>query len=284
MNPKDWPQPKYKAFRLIGVMILGYCLITGVTYAMQEKMIYYPDRTPPNEAMSAAMGLRFWPGQGRPDYRGFVSPEALLKPKGTIVVFHGNAGSALDRGYYVAALEPRGYRVILAEYPGFGGRPGKLGEGPIVKDGKATVKLAYEEYGGPLYLWGESLGAGVVGAIVSDVAVPVSGVVMLTPWDTLPNLAQAIYWFLPARWLIRDQYDSMKNLANYGGRVALLVAENDEVIPKRHGLRLFESIHGPKKLWEFRRANHNTWPADPGEPWWDEVLAFLAFAFGSGPN
>ncbi len=275
INPKAWPKAQYKAFRLVGMVILGYGLITGGTYAMQERMIYYPEKTPPKEEMCAAMGLRFWPGQGRADYRGFVSPAASLESKGTIVVFHGNAGSALDRGYYVAALEPRGYRVLLAEYPGFSGRPGKLGEGPIVKDGQATVKLAYEQYGGPLYLWGESLGAGVAAAIVADVAVPVLGVVMLTPWDTLPNLAQAIFWFLPVRWLIRDQYDSMKNLANYRGRVALLVAENDEVIPKRHGIRLYESIKGSKKLWEFRRAHHNTWPAGSREAWWDEVLAFL---------
>lgn len=33
----------------------------------------------------------------------------------------GNAGSARDRVYYGLAWEARGYRVVLAEYPGYGG-------------------------------------------------------------------------------------------------------------------------------------------------------------------
>ena len=32
-----------------------------------------------------------------------------------MVVFHGNAGNARDRHYYITALESRGYRVVLAE-------------------------------------------------------------------------------------------------------------------------------------------------------------------------
>jgi len=38
------------------------------------------------------------------------------------VIFHGNACSAKGRYYYIEALERLGYRVILAEYPGYGSR------------------------------------------------------------------------------------------------------------------------------------------------------------------
>ncbi len=259
----------------LGAVMIGYLLIVGGTWALQEKLLYHPDPHFPSTAMVSAKGLRMWPGQARGEYRGFISAQGRPKANGTVVVFHGNAGSASDRGYYIAALEPRGLRVVLAEYPAFGGRPGELGEGPFVSDGHGTVKRALEQWGEPIYLWGESLGAAVAAAIAADAFLPVAGVVLLTPWDTLPDLAQAIYWFLPARWLTRDRYDSIANLAQYGGRVAILVAEKDEVVPRRHGLRLFESIRGPKKFWEFPNATHNTWPAGPQERWWGEVLAFL---------
>ncbi len=266
---------KVASIRWGGIVILGYLLVTAGTCAMQKKLLYYPDTRFPAEAMVSAKGLWMWPRQDQGEYRGFLRARKLPKPRGTVVVFHGNAGSALDRGYYIAALEPKGFRVLLAEYPGFGGRPGELGEESIVSDGKITVKLASEQWGEPIYLWGESLGAGVAAAIAADPSLPVSGVVMLTPWDTLPDLAQAIYWFLPVRWLVRDRYDSIKNLACYGGRVAVLVSEKDEVVSRRHGLRLYESIQGPKKFWEFLGATHNTWPVNPQEIWWSEVLAFL---------
>lgn len=51
-----------------------------------------------------------------------------------MIVFHGNAGAAIDRSYYVDALTPLGYRVVLAEYPGYGGRSGQPREKVFVAD------------------------------------------------------------------------------------------------------------------------------------------------------
>jgi pimeloyl-ACP methyl ester carboxylesterase len=85
-----------------------------------------------------------------------------------VLVFHGNAGSALDRKYYPDALEKLGYRVILVEYPGYGGRRGKLGEGSFVADARDLVTLARDEFGDPIYVWGESLGCGVAIAVAAD--------------------------------------------------------------------------------------------------------------------
>jgi fermentation-respiration switch protein FrsA (DUF1100 family) len=103
------------------------------------------------------------------------------------------------------------------------------------------VQLAYEHFGGPLFLWGESLGGGIVAAVVTAAPVPVAAVILLTPWDTLPRLAQTLYWYLPARWLVHDQYDNIRNLQAFQGRVALLMAERDHIIPGRHSKRLYES-------------------------------------------
>ena len=90
------------------------------------------------------------------------------------------------------------------------------------------------------------LGAGVAGSIASRV--DAAGVVLLTPWDSLPNVAQAQFWFLPARWLVLDQYDTVKNLSDYEGPVAVIVAENDEVIAPRHGRNLFASLFRRKTI------------------------------------
>jgi hypothetical protein len=41
-----------------------------------------------------------------------MSTVPISSPKGTVIVFHGNAGSAAGREFYVQALAPLGYRVI----------------------------------------------------------------------------------------------------------------------------------------------------------------------------
>ena len=101
---------------------------------------------------------------------------------------------------------------------------------------------------------------------------------MITPWATLPDLAQSIYWFLPARWLVRDQYDNITNLNRWGGTVAVLIAGRDEIIPPAHGARLFDALQNRKQRWQFDGAGHNDWPVHADAPWWDEVLAFLESA------
>lgn len=255
----------------IAVIIICYLAFGFSVYLFQERLLYFPDNTGADAAH--LMGLRPWPSEK--EYFGFVSDKQPVNPKGTFVVWHGNGGSALHRTYFVEALERRGYRVILAEYPGYGGRPGKLSEKSFVSDALSAVDRLRREFQGPIYLVGESLGCGVAAAVARNRDWG-AGVILITPWATLPDLAQAKYWYFPARWLVRDQYDNIRSLSAYQGPVAVLLAENDEVVPRTHGQRLFDSIQTRKRLWVFKAAGHNSWPADVHEKWWDEVVDFIS--------
>ncbi|TWI65059.1 hypothetical protein LZ24_03050 [Desulfobotulus alkaliphilus] len=116
----------------------------------------------------------------------------------------------------------------------------------------------------------------MVAAALKNTEIPVKGAVLFLPWDSLPDLAQSHYWFLPARLLARDRYNSMENLKNFEGRVAVLLAEEDEIIPIRHGKRLYDSLTMEKKLWIFDGASHNAMPVSPHLSWWKEVMDFVS--------
>jgi pimeloyl-ACP methyl ester carboxylesterase len=175
---------------------VGCGVLFVAAYLWQRRMIYFPDTARPAEDHCQALGLRFWPDSADA-YRGFIGLAAPAGKKGLVVAFHGNAGGAADRSYYVHALALLGYRVVLAEYPGYGGRPGGLGERRFVEDAKATVRRTLAAFGGPLFLVGESLGCGVAAAVAADPQIPVEGVVMITPWDSLPAVAETLSWHLP---------------------------------------------------------------------------------------
>lgn len=253
-------------------LVIGYIAIVVLMVAMQNRLLYPSHGVMellPGDLELARMGLEAWPAN---DPIALVaSPDSA---RATVVVFHGNGGTALQRGYYADALTRHGLRVVLAEYPAYGWRSGDVSETAFVADARRTLELATEAFGGPLIVWGESLGAGVASAAVRQLEVPVEAVVLLTPWDTLPNTASAAYPWLPVRWLVRDRYDSVENLSGFAGRVAVLVAEADAVIPPARGRSLYEGLDAEKRLWTFPGAGHNTWPASPNAPWWDEVVAF----------
>jgi pimeloyl-ACP methyl ester carboxylesterase len=241
---------------------------------IQNSLLYFPDASVPSEETLRMYSLDYWPA--RNDYRGFIGTNISGHPNGTVVVFHGNAATAADRAYYVAALAPLGYRVILAEYPAYGRRKGTLGETAFVQDGRETLRLAVEQFGPPVFLIGESLGAGVAAAIIKDSPGPINGILLITPWDTLAAIAHEKFPWLPVRLLLTDSYDTIGNLHSYSGRVAVVGAERDEIIPIHHAQALYDALPGPaKRMWTVRGAGHNNWVAVVNPSWWTEVMDFV---------
>ena len=88
-----------------------YLIAVSGMYFLQDYFIYYPGKTDAKliEKEAKNRGLGVWPDSVE-SYRGFLAPPAAQKARGTIIVFHGNAGAALDRSYYVHALGRLGYR------------------------------------------------------------------------------------------------------------------------------------------------------------------------------
>ncbi|MDD5461883.1 MAG: alpha/beta fold hydrolase [Methylococcales bacterium] len=264
-------------------ILLPYLLLLFVIFLLQRKMIYLPERHSLiwQQEQAEQLNLKLWPSTD--NYLGLISGSIKTASKGTIIVFHGNAGSAINRIYYLQALEKLGYRVILAEYPGYGARNGAPSESALIANGVQTVKQALSNFGAPVFLWGESLGSGVVSGIVQTVQIPVKGIVLIAPFDSLSNIAQHHYWFFLAKWLIRDEFDNVKNLQNYSGSTAILLAEDDQIIPNKYSLNLFNSRLYRKRLWTFKGAGHNSLPLIPESSWWQEVMQFVAGQSGVSP-
>jgi len=261
-------------WKLLLFGLLGYITLCAIVFIFQRKLLYLPYQYQLSEQSAIAEGLVYWPSYEA--FQGFISETEPHDVKGTVIVFHGNAGAAYHRSFYAKALVPHNMRVILAEYPGYGGRTGQPSEEIIVKDALETLRLAYQEFGEPLYLWGESLGSGVVCSAANRTDIPLDGLVLFLAWDSLPNVAQTHYWFLPARWLVLDKYNSIANLQGFDENVAVILTENDEVVPVQHGKKLYESITATKKLWLFENVRHNEVPVAAELHWWQEVIAFIS--------
>ena len=202
-------------------ILLPYLLLLLIIFLLQRKMIYFPEKHSLNREQELAeqVNLKLWPSTD--NYLGLMSKSIKTAGKGTIIVFHGNAGSAINRSYYLQALENLGYRVILAEYPGYGARKGAPSESVLIANGIQTARQALDDFGAPIFLWGESLGSGVVGGMVQSGQIQVKGIVLITPFDSLANVAQHHYWFFLAKWLVRDKFNTIKNLQNYSGSTAI---------------------------------------------------------------
>lgn len=263
----------------LGLLVGLAAVLAGLgllAFLAQRRLLYFPSRQAPAQAERAArrLGLEPWTEGGR--FLGWRSPAPGGAPRGRVLVFHGNAGSALDRVYVRDVLQAPGLpplEVILVEYPGYGPRPGAPGEGALVEAALEAVGLARRD-GAPLLLWGESLGSAVASLAAAAAPGSVDGLALVTPLASVPAVASRHYPFLPSA-LVRDTFRADLALPRHPGPAAFLVAGRDEVVFPDLSRSLFDAFPGRKRLWLEEGAGHNTLDYDPRLPRWREMVAFL---------
>jgi hypothetical protein len=126
---------------------------------------------------------------------------------------------------------------------------------------------------------GESLGCGVAASVVKQTTTPIAGLILITPWDTLAAVAKSLFPFLPVKLVLTDQYDSIENLKKFQKNIAVVGAEQDEILPIKHARHLYENLpEGRKRLWVIRGAGHNDWPSYADASLWKEMTDFVKVA------
>jgi len=193
-----------------------------------------------------------------------------------VVVFHGNAGHIGDRVEKLAALEEAGFGLFLVGYRGYGGNPGKPSEDGLSADARSVLDHLTEAgvAADRLVLFGESLGTAVAVKMASER--PVAAVVLEAPPSSIAAVAQAHYWYLPARWLVLDRWDSLSRIDDISAPLMLLHGGQDRVVPQRFGRRLFAAADEPKTAIFEPAADHTNLLSFPAVE--RQVLAFICDA------
>lgn len=250
---------------------------------LQRYLIYFPSRAREETLLRQAEreGLHPWRDRAQ-RIIGWRSspPDAVSLPRNRLVVFHGNAGYALHRTYYVNGFHgiPNGtatWDLFLFEYPGYGARPGSPSEESITAAARQAIKDLLQEDSRPIYLLGESLGSSFAALLAAENPQLISGLFLVTPLTCLADAAAAHYRFLPVRLMLREHHDVQSRLKAFPGPVAFLVAGRDEVMSNHLGERLYRQYAGRKRMWIQPDAGHNTLDFTAGTQWWHEVEEFL---------
>jgi uncharacterized protein len=261
-----------RAIRMLLTLGIAYSLFVLAATIFQRRLIYFPRTIPPALAEPAAAELGFVPWKNPSgQIIGWKLP-ATSSPTASILITHGNAGCAIDRGYLANPIHDAApVDVYVLEYPGYGSRAGS-------PDKKSFLAAAGEAFGLltnglPKYLVSESLGAGVACDLARTHPTEVAGLVLFMPYHNLASVAQRKMPLLPAYFLLLDRFNPAECLKDYRGPVKIVLAGADEIIPVESGRRLFEGYHGPKTLQIIPGAHHNDIAGQSPE-WWKEVFSF----------
>ena len=238
-----------QALRLILlVAAVAYLGVLAFMYLQQRSLQYFPSRagTPPE-----ALGLSNVREQRvkTPDGETLVTWRAEARPGlPTILFFHGNGGEIASRAARMAFYQAQGFGALFLSYRGYGASTGSVSEQGFITDALTAYEVLVKDGIPPqkIAVVGESLGTGV--AVQLAAQRPVGAVALEAPFTAAVDVAAGLYWYLPVRWLMKDQFRSRDHIAKIGVPVLIQHGDVDRVIPVGQGRNLFDMAQEPKEL------------------------------------
>lgn len=225
-------------------------------FLVQRQLIYRPDTAAPDAAavgLDALQTVALSTADGLMLHAWYLAPAA---GQPMLVYFHGNGGNLGDRAGRLRRFAAAGLGVLLVEYRGYGGNPGRPTEAGLYADARAALDFAAARAipTERLVLWGESLGSGVAVRMASER--PVAAVVLEAPYTSLVDVARRQYPWLPAGLLVADRFPSRDRIGQVTAPLLVLHGERDAVIPVAQGRALLAATPGPHEGWFSPDAGH----------------------------
>ncbi len=267
--------------KMLGILVLIYGGLLLFVVGCQRKMIYFPSQGSEERLLKEAdaKGMTAWRNAEEELIGWKASPAEGAEGGNAVVVFHGNAGYALHRDYFVDGFlslnDQSSWTVYIFEYPGYGARPGRPSEENLKATAGEAVESLFKKQHSRIFLVGESIGTGVACHLADKFPERIDGLLLITPFTSFVDVGRKHYPIFPVGLLLRERYNNLEALQGYNGPVAFLIAGADEIIPPSLGRRLYEAYDGPKRLWVQEGRGHNTLDYHPGASWWREVTEFL---------
>ncbi|MGH6855739.1 MAG: alpha/beta hydrolase [Aestuariivirga sp.] len=233
---------------LIAIPIAVYGAAVIFMYLNQRALQYHPENkglTPESAGISGASVERLATPDGETIVVWYSPPK---ENKATILYFHGNAGEIGDRPLRFNYFQARGFGVAFVSYRGFGGSTGTISERGLIADATAAYDWLVARNVSPksIFLLGESLGSGV--AVQLAARKQVGALVLEAPYTSTADVAARIYWWLPVRLLMKDQFKSIDFIKDVKAPLLIVHGGQDVLIPVEFGRRLFDAANEPKEL------------------------------------
>ncbi len=242
--------------KTLSLIFATYIALVIFLYFVQERLIFFPDDRSCDKLRSISFEgetIRF-------------IEKTHTQATGTLIHFHGNAGGVCDRSFVFDGLKDAPINIILVEYPGYSGEE-TFPTQKKIRENSLKVLRFFKNKGGPIFLYGESLGSSIITNLAS--IEPVDGLILQSPFPSLGEVGQNAYPIFPVKWLIKNDFISNK----ISTKALVFIGEEDKIIPPKLSekqIKIFERV----KVFRFKNRDHNNLAFD-NQKLWNEVIDFL---------
>jgi len=242
------------ALRLTAFSITG---VIALMFFLQSHLVYFPDGqiidTPADRGM-AYEEISFEAADGVQLSAWYVPAEA---GRGVVLFSHGNGGNISYNLPFVEILHRVGLSIFIYDYRGYGRSKGKPSEEGTYSDIAGAWRYLTESRkvpAGQILLYGQSLGGPIAAKLAREKS-PVA-LVLDSTFTSFIDIAGHHYPILPVRWLARFEYNTIEHVRNIRCPVLVIHSSDDEIVPFKQGVALYEAAQEPKAFVKLR-GGHN---------------------------
>lgn len=187
-----------------------------------------------------------------------------------LIYFGGNGEAVMANSEKFISAFPN-ITIYLFNYRGYGGSSGSPSESGIYADASALYKSIKPNHN-EISVAGRSLGSGVATYLAANH--PIHKVVLITPYDSVLNIAKKKFRWFPTSILLKDKYDSASRAINIKSDVLVVAAEFDQVIPIEHTETLVNELSNANVEFEvIKNTGHNN--ITNADKYYDVIKQFL---------
>jgi fermentation-respiration switch protein FrsA (DUF1100 family) len=180
-----------------------------------------------------------------------------------VLFFHGNAGNISHRLESIRQFFDLGLSVSIIDYRGYGQSGGKTTEKGIYRDADAAWRYLTNERGvpaGEIVIFGRSMGASAATKLATRQQ-PLA-LIVESSFTSIPDIAQEIYPWLPARWLSHLRHATRDHIGGVRCPVLVVHSRDDEIVPFHHGEAIFDAARDSKTLLVLRGGHNDAYIRD----------------------
>ncbi|MGP8307711.1 alpha/beta hydrolase [Vibrio sp. YIC-376] len=232
---------------MLVTLVVCYAIFTLTFYSLQRRFLYFPQLA---SDVYGEMNTCFVVDGAQ--LFGWVLNEG--QPK-ALIYYGGNAESIEANIPLFKTMVPN-YTIYLIPYRGYGNNLGTPTEEVLYSDA-VQVFHSVESKHDSVSLMGRSLGSGIATYVAAHQKV--DKLILVTPFDSIENVAKDIYWMFPISWLIKDRYRSADRVKDITAQTYIFIAEEDQVIPRARTEQLIAKFDGQlEDVVVIPGAGHNT--------------------------
>lgn len=232
---------------ILKILVTTYIIFALLLYFMQRKLLYLPQ-----EGLQYVDATEIEFKNGNIVLRGWVVNEGKEKA----MLYYGGNAETIETNVAFYRENFTEYTLYLINYRGFGKSDGNPTEENLFND----AIFIYDQISSKhkkISLIGRSLGSGIAVYLASKRKV--DKLVLITPFDSILNVAKQTYKIFPFSLLLKDKYESTKYVKDINSKTLFLIAEKDRMIKKSRSMNLYEVFSKDMvELKIVKDAGHNT--------------------------